>query len=45
MKVVGAGMDEVLIGEEATGDCDIKEEAVGGGGKVGGFPLSDIPLA
>jgi hypothetical protein len=41
----------VLIGDEAEGECDIKEVpdtdvdgGGGGGGKVGGFPLSDIPF-
>jgi hypothetical protein len=40
----------VLIGDEAEGECDIKEvpdtdvDGGGGGGKVGGFPLSDIPF-
>lgn len=43
-------MEEVLMGDEATGECDIKEVpdtevgGGGGGGKVGGFPLSDIPF-
>jgi hypothetical protein len=40
----GAGMEELLIGEEVAGEWeDINDEAEGGG-KVGGFPLSDIPL-